>query len=119
MQGTPYDFEFHWVPQDLTMDLEPYTGNISSFSIPLGAQAVGGYDAFGIYWTESADEITFAVDGYFDNLILVPVPEPSRLAGGFGLAGCWPHTAGAGVAQKVIGNSFLAASWNRGWQTVR
>lgn len=80
VQGTAYDFEFHWVPSGLNDGSGTYFGNIGSYTFTnlYAAQPVGNYDAFGIYWTESADAITVTVDGFFDDLeYLVPIPEPS------------------------------------------
>jgi hypothetical protein len=98
VQGTAYDFEFHWVPSGLNDGSGTYSGNIGPYTFTniYAAQPVGSYDAFGIYWAESADQITNTVDGFFDDLeYLVPVPEPSAIwLGALGLVTL-------GVTQRV------------------
>ena len=41
-----------------------------------------GFDAFGLWWDESAIDPNVKFDAYFDNLeyLVSPIPEPSSIA---------------------------------------
>lgn len=90
VQGQSYTFDVEWIPSGLNDGSGTFQGNIGgsgpptgtnfwTFSQILGAQSSGpGFDAFGLWWDESAIDPTVTFDAYFDNFeYLVPVPEPS------------------------------------------
>ena len=85
LQGQSYAFDVEWVPSGLNDGSGTFSGSIGgwSFSQAYAAQSSGpGFEAFGIWWDESAIDPNIKFDAYFDNLeYLVPeVPEPSAIA---------------------------------------
>lgn len=80
-QGASYAFHVQWIPSGLNNGAGVFSGSIGSYTFTqtVGPQAnVGSFDAFGLFWDESAIDANVKFDGYFDNVeYLVGIPEPS------------------------------------------
>jgi hypothetical protein len=102
-QGVSYAFEARWQPNGdgLTGTFSGFIGSTSWNIANYSASNAGSYDAFGIFWSESAATPGLNYYIYFDNLeYLVPVPEPSVC--GLGLLGVGALAASRALRRRRI-----------------